>query len=60
MQIPADILPQHQLLELKKIMKGELGTPDDIAKASLIYETIGKEAIYPRVLCNEEEDRAIH
>jgi len=39
--IPADILPQHQLLELQKIMKGELGTPDDIAKASLIYETIG-------------------
>ncbi len=41
MQIPADKLPQHQLLDLQKIMKGELGTADSIAKASQIYETIG-------------------
>ena len=40
-QIPADKLPQHQLLDLQKVMKGELGTADSIAKATKIYETIG-------------------
>ena len=41
MQIPADKLPQHQLLDLQKIMKGELGNADSIVKASKIYETVG-------------------
>ena len=40
-QIPADKLPQHQLLDLQKIMKGELGNADSIVKASKIYETVG-------------------
>ena len=40
-QIPADKLPQHQLLDLQKVMKGELGNADSIVKATKIYETIG-------------------
>ena len=37
--ISADQLPQHQLLELQNIMKS--GTPEQVAKATKIYETIG-------------------